>query len=79
MNITSDTIKFYQYDAKQTIHLRQNWKQSKTDEQHAILMKEIDEDYVDIKEEKCPSKNVCIGKNYQVSIIPSYNNKIDIK
>ncbi len=71
MNITFDTIKFYQYDAKQTIHLRQSWKQCKTDEQRAVLMKEIDEDYVDINEEKCPSKNVCIGKNYQVSKIPS--------
>ena len=68
MNITEDNIKFYQYDSKQTIRLRQSWKECKTDIERSVLMKEIDEDYIDIEEEKCPQKNSRIGENYQVNL-----------
>ena len=65
MEINQSNIKFFQYDAKNTIILRNKWK-GKTDKEIAILMKEIDEDHQKLPEVKCPYKKPKIGDKYQI-------------
>lgn len=67
MNITEDDIKFLQYDAKITKKLRQLWR-SKNDKELAPYVKLIDNDHLEIQEEKTPNKEPRIGKDYQADI-----------
>ena len=70
MNINKDNIKFFQYDALQTKILRNKWR-NKSDKEIAELAREIDDDHIEIEEEKCERKMPRIGPEYQVDI-PDY-------
>ena len=67
MNITQEDIKFLQYDAKVTKELRKLWK-SKNDKELAQHVKLIDNDHIEIEEEKTPNKKPRIGKEYQAEV-----------
>lgn len=67
MNINEENIKFYQYDALQTKRLRNEWR-NKSDKEIAELAKQIDEDHIEIEEEKCSYKKPRIGPEYQVEV-----------
>ena len=70
MNITENTIKFYQYDSKQTGILRHKWCQSSDQQISKNYMVDIDQDFENILEEKCPYKKVRIGTKYQITTFP---------
>ena len=66
MNIIKENLDFLIYDAIRTKEFRQNMKQGKLS--IAEIMKEIDDDHIEIKEDKCPVKKPRIGKDYQAYI-----------
>lgn len=68
MNITKENLDFYIYDAMRTKEFRQKMKEGKLT--IAEIMKEIDDDHIEIHEDKCPRKKPRIGKQYQAEIPP---------
>ena len=68
MNIKKENLDLYIYNAIETKQFRQKMKEDKL--KISEIMKEIDEDHIKIKEEKCPRKKPRIGKNYQAEIPP---------
>ena len=67
MNITEDNIKFWTYEAKLTKEFRYKSKNNLLS--IAQIMKAVDEDHIQIVEEKCERKYPRIGKQYQCSDI----------
>lgn len=68
MSITKDNIDFFIYDAMRTKEFRQKMKKGLLS--IAEIMKEIDDDHIQIHEDKCPRKKPRIGKEYQADIPP---------
>tara|TARA_B100000925_G_C21892725_1_gene423562 strand:- start:700 stop:873 length:174 start_codon:yes stop_codon:yes gene_type:complete len=56
MSITKDNIDFFIYDAMRTKEFRQKMKKGSLS--IAEIMKEIDDDHIQIHEDKCPRKNL---------------------
>ena len=70
MEITEESLKFYIYDAKRTKEFR--IKLRKNELTISEIMKEIDDDNIEIFEEKCLKRKTRIGKEYQAEIPPYF-------
>ena len=66
MEITKESLKFYIYDAIKTKEYRTKIKNNELT--ISEIMKEIDDDHIEIFEEKCIEKKARIGKEYQAEI-----------
>ena len=67
MNSSQDNLKFWIYEAQRTREFRQKCrKQELSIEQ---IMKEIDDDHIQIQEEPCKRKYPRIGDEYQVTLL----------
>ena len=66
MSISKENLDFLIYDALLTKEFRQKMKKGELN--IAEIMKEIEDDHIDIKENKCSRKKPRIGKQYQANI-----------